>query len=151
MDKIKNKDEFILGVTTIILSALLFIYSLRYDAVPAMGVGPGFVPKFVAVFSFVCGGVILTRSLAGSDINKKTIIWANVFKVITMVVSTVLYAMLLENVNYVASTSVYLFLMMLLMLPKNINLPNVAKVFLLALAGGFVFNLIFVTLFRVPL
>ena len=120
MSKIKSVSNFILGLVTIALSTALYFYSDRYADVINIGLGPSFTPKLVAVLALLCGLSILFRSFFEEQ-TKKNSKNNNLLKAVIIMAVTFLYVYLLNEINYLAITAIYLFALMILLIPQEID------------------------------
>ena len=106
-----------------VLSVVLFILTFSVRDFPGMIVGPGFVPRIVALLLFGIGtglliqGIRNLRRKAGED--RTSAARGNSQAVIISFLLFTVYILLLERIGFIIMTTAYLFLQMSLLAPKG--------------------------------
>jgi putative tricarboxylic transport membrane protein len=114
----KNKN-ILISILFIILGGFVYIESLNIKHMMHNDVGSAFFPKMVAAVTIVISGVKLAFSLKnGKDETKSKIKGDLAGGWITILLLSV-YVLIFAPVGFIISTTVYLFLQMFVLCPKD--------------------------------
>lgn len=130
----KAKKDLFSGIFLVLFAAALLIGSFTIKSKVEMAVGPDFIPKIVSTLLLVLGAVITfqgyiavranknTKQDEQSDENEKgkSEKWKSA---IATMVLMVVYAAVISSVGFLISTTIYAFLQMLLLAPKEKRNP----------------------------
>ena len=126
----KYKMDFMLGLTFLIISIVMFALSFGLRSMVNIGIGPGFYPRLIAVLTAITSLALMYQSynkskLVGvSDENESEseteevspIFNAEVVKILFVMI---VYAALIRSVGYLIMTTVYLFLHFMIVSKKE--------------------------------
>jgi hypothetical protein len=141
----------IISLAFLICSLIYIIFGLRLKMGTLKNMGPGFVPLVIGVLLLACTTTDLIRLFGKTPLkeetNKATPIKDKNFRaVIGILVCTTAYPLILESLNFVFSTFIVGFAMLILLKPRSIIFS-----FLLSLGMAVGCFLIFTRLFGVAL
>ena len=148
MNKIRDKANFIFGITVFILSLSLYFYSGRYTVFTRTGLGAGFAPKIIAILAGICSIFIITRSINSKELRTK-IKRTDFLKTIIFILLIFIYIVVLSKLSYFFATTGFLFLGMLILYPHKYNFKNIFKLVIVSSAGGLVFSFVFENIFNI--
>jgi len=148
LNKIRDKANFIFGITVFILSLTLYFYSGKYTVFTRTGLGAGFAPKLIAILAGICSIFIIIRSVNNKELRTK-IKKKDFSKTIIFIILTFFYIIVLSKLSYFFATTGFLFLGMLILYPHKYNFKNIVKLVIVSSAGGFLFSFVFENIFNI--
>lgn len=114
----KNKN-LLISILFIILGVFVYRESLGIKHMMRNDVGSAFFPKIVAVVTIVIAGIKLVFSLKEGKIELKSKIKSDLTGGWITILLLSAYVLIFAPVGFIISTTVYLFLQMLVLCPKD--------------------------------
>lgn len=115
---IKYKDLGV-GIFFIIFSILMYWNSFKIVITVHDAMGPRFFPQLVSIILGILSIILIIKAFKNNqEIEDKK--FENIPSIIATILILLIYALLIEKIGFIIMTTLYLFLQILLLLPKNL-------------------------------
>ncbi|WP_333652949.1 tripartite tricarboxylate transporter TctB family protein [Lacrimispora sp.] len=116
--KTRNYSELIVNMVIFIVGAVLFISSFGIETGAGMGQGGDFMPKLASGLWLLIGGLLVVYTIW--DKCPKEEAKGNLKGFLLTLVLLFMYVLLLEPVGFVITSIVYMFIQMMLFVPREL-------------------------------
>lgn len=116
--KTKNFPELVVNMVIFIFGALLFISAQSIKVGAAMGQGGDFMPKLCSVLWLIISGLLVVTTVLDKCPRGEE--KGNLKGFFLTLILLFLYVLLLEPVGFVITSIVYMFIQMMLFVPKEL-------------------------------
>lgn len=117
MGKKINYKDLGAGIFFLLFSIIIYIQSLKIHITVGDIMGPRFFPQLVSIIMGSLSFILILISFKSKEKSEK--IFENKSSLIMTLVILLIYAILLEAIGFIILTIVYLFIQILLLLPKE--------------------------------
>ncbi|MEH1740617.1 MAG: tripartite tricarboxylate transporter TctB family protein [Fusobacterium varium] len=117
MEKKMNYKDLGAGIFFLLFSIIIYTQSLKINVTVGDIMGPRFFPQLVSIIMGILSFILIVASFKSEEKSGK--IFENKLSMIMTLIILLMYAILLEIVGFVILTIFYLFIQILLLLPKE--------------------------------